>query len=56
LSTIAAMRAEFEMDVDIIFDAGDIAPGPPSTLVDATARPFKVLRQGALLLSPEDLA
>jgi L-threonylcarbamoyladenylate synthase len=55
LPTIDAMRREFEGDVDLIYDAGDILPGPPSTLVDVTARPFKVLRQGALSLGPDDL-
>jgi len=56
LLTIDAMRREFEGDVDLIYDAGDILPGPPSTLLDVTARPFKVLRQGALRLGPDDLA
>jgi L-threonylcarbamoyladenylate synthase len=56
LPTIDAMRREFEDDVDIIYDAGDILPGPPSTLLDVTERPFKVLRQGALRLGPDDLA
>ena len=55
LPTIDAMRREFEGDVDLIYDAGDILPGPPSTLLDVTARPFKVLRQGALRLEHDDL-
>jgi L-threonylcarbamoyladenylate synthase len=56
LPSIDAMRREFEGDVDLIYDAGDILPGPPSTLLDVTVRPFKVLRQGALRLAPDDLA
>ena len=56
LQTVQEMRREFEESVDLIYDAGDLPPGPPSTLVDVTARPFKVLRAGALLLSPADLA
>ena len=56
LPSIEAMRREFEGDVDLIYDAGDILPGPPSTLLDVTARPFKVLRQGALQLGPDDLS
>jgi L-threonylcarbamoyladenylate synthase len=56
LATIAAMRREFETEVDLVYDAGDFVPGPPSTLVDATMSPFKVLRQGALVIAAEDLA
>jgi L-threonylcarbamoyladenylate synthase len=56
LLTVEAMRVELESDVDLIFDAGDMPPGPPSTLLDVTARPYKILRQGALRLAPEDLA
>jgi L-threonylcarbamoyladenylate synthase len=55
LATVAAMRGEFEQDVDLIYDAGDILPGPPSTLVDATTRPARILRRGALQLTPADL-
>jgi L-threonylcarbamoyladenylate synthase len=55
LATVAAMREEFEKDVDLIYDAGDIPPGPPSTLVDATTVPARILRQGALPLTPADL-
>jgi tRNA A37 threonylcarbamoyladenosine synthetase subunit TsaC/SUA5/YrdC len=41
--------------VDIIFNDGDHPPGAPSTLLDITRRPCKVLRQGAVHLDPEDL-
>ncbi len=50
------MRREIEGDVDAIYDAGDQPPGPPSTLLDITRRPFVVLRQGAVRLPPEDLS
>jgi L-threonylcarbamoyladenylate synthase len=56
LQTVEEMRREFENSVDLIFDSGDLPPGPPSTLVDVTSRPCKVLRPGALVLSPADLA
>ena len=56
LQTVEEMRNAFEDLVDLIYDAGDLAPGPPSTLVDVTSRPCRVLRPGALLLSAEDLA
>jgi L-threonylcarbamoyladenylate synthase len=55
LQTVEEMRREFEDLVDLIYDAGDLPPGTPSTLVDVTSRPCKILRPGALLLSPEDL-
>jgi L-threonylcarbamoyladenylate synthase len=56
LLTVEEMRREFDDVVDLIYDAGDLAPGPPSTLVDVTSRPCRILRPGALLLSPEELA
>ena len=56
LQSVEEMRREFEDLVDLIYDAGDLPSGPPSTLVDVTSRPCKVLRPGALLLSAEDLA
>jgi len=56
LRTVAEMRREMEADVDAIFDDGDHPPGPPSTLLDVTRRPFTVLRQGAALVPTEDLA
>jgi L-threonylcarbamoyladenylate synthase len=55
LQTVAEMQRELEGDVDAIYDAGDQAPGAPSTLVDITRRPFSVLRQGAVVLQPQDL-
>jgi L-threonylcarbamoyladenylate synthase len=56
LRTVAEMRREMEGDVDAIFDDGDHPPGPPSTLLDVTRRPFAVLRRGAVQVPPEDLA
>jgi L-threonylcarbamoyladenylate synthase len=56
LRTVEEMQGEFEGDVDMIYDAGDPLPGPPSTLVDVTSRPYRVLRHGALPLTPEDLS
>ena len=55
LRTVEEMRREMEGDVDVIFDAGDQPPGAPSTLLDLTRRPFKVLRQGAVMVRPADL-
>jgi len=55
IQTIQEMVREFEKDVDIIYDDGDHPPGEPSTLVDISARPYRIVRQGALRLSPMDL-
>ncbi len=32
----------------LVIDGGALPPGPPSTLVDTTRRPFRILRTGAL--------
>jgi L-threonylcarbamoyladenylate synthase len=55
LRTVEDMRRELGGEVDAIFDAGDIPPGEPSTLLDLTRRPFAILRQGAVRLEPRDL-
>ncbi len=45
---------EFEDKVDLIIDGGDYKGREPSTVIDITSKPFKIIRQGALIL-PEDL-
>lgn len=55
LASVADMRREFETEVDAIYDAGDAAPGAPSTLLDITRRPFVILRQGAVRLPESEL-
>jgi L-threonylcarbamoyladenylate synthase len=55
LDSVEEMRRELEGEVDAIYDAGDRAPGAPSTLLDITRRPFAILRQGAVRLEPQDL-
>jgi L-threonylcarbamoyladenylate synthase len=50
LNKIEEIAGEFEFSVDMLVDGGDIEGGRPSTIVDVTSRPFKVLRQGSLLL------
>jgi len=42
-----------EVKPDLIVDAGDLPESLPSTLVDLTSRPFKILREGAV--SEEEL-
>jgi L-threonylcarbamoyladenylate synthase len=56
LAGVREMRRALEADVDIIYDAGDHPPGAPSTLLDVTHRPYTILRQGAAILDPADLA
>jgi L-threonylcarbamoyladenylate synthase len=40
----------FEEQVSLIVDAGDRSEGVPSTIVDVTNKPFRVLRPGAVAL------
>lgn len=48
LNRIAEIIDEFEGEVDLVVDGGDIVGGSPSTIVDATSRPFRILRRGSL--------
>jgi L-threonylcarbamoyladenylate synthase len=52
---IADILEQFERAVDLVVDAGDLPGRLPSTIVDVSRRPFRVLRQGALELPPEAL-
>ena len=52
---IADIVEQFEAVVDLVVDAGDLPGRLPSTIVDVSQRPFRVLRQGALELPPEAL-
>jgi len=49
------IEAEFGRDVDMLLDGGDLPDALPSTIVDATVRPCRVLRQGALAVAADDL-
>jgi L-threonylcarbamoyladenylate synthase len=51
LTEIRAIIAEFSDDVDLIVDSGDAAEGRPSTIIDLTRTPFKLVRRGAVLVS-----
>lgn len=48
LNDIEVIVEEFENDVDLIIDGGNIERGVPSTIVDVTTRPFKIIREGKL--------
>jgi L-threonylcarbamoyladenylate synthase len=51
----ADIVAEFGAEVDLVLDGGDLPDAEPSTIVDATSRPSRILRQGAFRVPPEDL-
>jgi L-threonylcarbamoyladenylate synthase len=40
----------FDGELDLIIDNGETPGGKPSTIVDATAVPFRILREGSILL------
>ncbi len=52
---IAEIAREFEREVDLVLDGGDLPDALPSTIVDATSPPFRIVRKGILVLGPEDL-
>lgn len=43
----------FAEDVDLVVDAGDRPSGMPSTILDVTERPYRILRQGSLQVPPQ---
>jgi L-threonylcarbamoyladenylate synthase len=47
-SSITMLSPEIRRQVDMVMDAGPLAGGPGSTIVDVTVWPVKVLRQGAV--------
>jgi L-threonylcarbamoyladenylate synthase len=44
------LAAEFEREVDWLVDGGKLEPSEPSTVVDFSVFPYKVLRQGKIAL------
>lgn len=52
---IAEIVDEFATLVDLVLDAGDLPGASPSTIVDATAVPARVVRQGVLAIPAADL-
>lgn len=48
LYDIGDVKMLFSNKADLIVDAGNLKKNPPSTLVDATSRPPRILREGAL--------
>ena len=59
LNRIQQIVDQFENDVDLIIDAGDFTGRLPSTIIDLSGDPFKILRKGAVDIPAsvvEDLA
>jgi L-threonylcarbamoyladenylate synthase len=54
LHGIEQIRKEFENEVDLIVDGGNREGGSPSTIVDITSRPYRLVRRGSLVLDIED--
>ena len=46
--SLADVLASFPGGIDLAVDGGPIAPGLPSTLLDTTLLPFRLLRQGVI--------
>jgi L-threonylcarbamoyladenylate synthase len=51
-TTAAAVLAYFGGALDLVLDGGPTAGGPPSTVLDVTVEPPRVIRQGAVTVSP----
>lgn len=54
MTSIADIVEAYEHSVDCIVDGGDLQGGLPSTILDLTVRPFRILRQGTFQV-PRDL-
>lgn len=49
--SIAELAADVRMSVDLVLDAGILAGGPGSTVVDVTSDPVRVLRWGSVSIN-----
>lgn len=54
--TADEVLAQLGDSLDLVLDGGTTPGGPPSTLLDVTRMPPVVLRSGAVVLDPEELA
>lgn len=48
LNNIKSIIAEFETEVDLVVDGGDITEDMPSTIIDITKHPYRLIREGAI--------
>ena len=53
LTAAADVVSELGARLDLVLDGGQLAPSAPSTVIDLTANPPRILRQGAV--SPSDI-
>ena len=56
LTRVSRIVAAFGGSVELIVDGGLLPATVPSTVVDATTRPCRILRQGAVSIPPQVLA
>jgi L-threonylcarbamoyladenylate synthase len=47
-SSVANIKKSFSNSVDLLIDAGDIVPAPPSTVVDVESGSARILREGGI--------
>jgi len=52
LCNISEIIEKFENKVDLIVDGGDMIDRRPSTVIDITVKPYRLIRQGDLYLPP----
>ncbi len=48
LTSAVSVAQQLGASLDLVFDGGQLAPSKPSTVVDVTSRPAKILREGAV--------
>ena len=49
LTSASEVAAAFGDGLDMVFDGGQLPPSEPSTVIDATATPARILREGAVI-------
>lgn len=50
LETANEIAKEFGPEVDLFINEGDLKGGKPSTIIDLTQNPYKLIRQGACII------
>lgn len=55
LNTANDIEEEFGSDVELFVNEGDLTDGKPSTIIDLTTNPNKIIRQGSCLIDMEQL-
>lgn len=53
LNSVSEIISQFEDEVSLVVDGGDLEQARASTVLDLCSKPFKILRQGDLVLKPE---